>query len=147
MSFSVGDIPFFEEYQFTDNGETAKHFGLVLLPEEATQYQESILCCVITSQPPAKWCLPLEEKNYPCFNKKSYACFNRKDLVSKRGLGKDPQPRGQLTDADFPAAFKTLKKSLFVIKDIASDKFLRGAIIFEWKQQLSKRSLLSRVKS
>ena len=142
MSFSVGDIPFFEEYQFTDNGKTAKHFGLVLLPEEATQYQDSVLCCVITSQPATSWQLLLERENYSCFSKKSYICFNRKDLVSKRGLGHDPQPRGYLIDADLPAAFKMLKNSLFVIKDVASDKFLRGAIIFEWKQHLSRRNLL-----
>lgn len=139
MSFSVGDLPFFEEYQFTDTGKTAKRFSLVLLPEEATQYQNSILCCVVTSQPPARWWLPLELKDYPCFTKRSFACFDRKDLVSKRGLGADPQPRGALTDKDFPKAFKILKKSLFVVKDIANDKFLRGAIIFEWKKKLAEK--------
>jgi hypothetical protein len=116
---------------------------LVLLPEEATQYQNSVLCCVVTSQLPTKWFLPLEEKRYSCFNRKSYVCFDRKDLVSKRGLGKDPQPRGRLIDEDFLKAFKMLKKSLFVVKDIASDKFLRGAIIFEWKQVLSRREPLN----
>lgn len=142
MSFSVGDLPFFGEYQFTDTGKTAKHFGLVLLPEEATQYQDSVLCCVVTSQPPARWSLSLEQNDYPCFTKQSFACFDRKDLVSKRGLGADPQPRGTLTDKDFLRAFKILKKSLFVVRDIANDKFLRGAIIFEWKKKLAERKIV-----
>jgi hypothetical protein len=139
MSFKVGDLPFFDEYQFTDTNEVAKHFGLVLLPEEATQYQESVLCCVVTSREPkqAKWGLPLACESYSCFTKPSFACFNRKDLVSKRGLGAEPQPKGALTESDFLKAFKILKKSLFAIQDIASDPFLRGTIIRAWKKKLA----------
>lgn len=139
MSFKVGDLPFFDEYQFTDTNEVAKHFGLVLLPEEWTQYQDSVLCCVVTSHEPkqARWSLPLACGSYPCFTKPSFACFNRKDLVSKRGLGPEPQPRGALAGNDFAKAFKILKRSLFAIQDVASDPFLRGAIIRVWKKKLA----------
>ena len=138
MTFKVGDIPLFKEYQFTDTGESAKHFGLVLLPEDATKYQNSVLCCVITSKEPKKWGLALKNKDYTFFKFDSYACFDRKDLVSKLGLDGSAQPKGCLNMHDFGLAFKILKKSLFVVKDIASDPFLRGAIIYEWKVVLRK---------
>lgn len=138
MSFSVGDIPFFAEYLFTDTGEIDRHFGLVLLPEAATQYQGSLLCCVITSKQPKRkqWSLPLPSRLYVCFNKDSYACFDRKDLVSMNGLDGDPQPRGQLTGEDLKWAFKILKKSLFAIEDLAHDPYVRAAVIYQWKKAL-----------
>lgn len=137
MNFTVGDIPFFEEYQFTDTGETARHFALVLLPETATRFQNSLLCCVITSRNPhGKWSLLLKQSCYTCFTKDSYACFDRKDLVPKLGLGEEPQPRGKLNSDDLSNAYKKLKKSLYAIKDLANDPFLRATIIYEWKKAL-----------
>lgn len=138
MTFSVGDIPFFKEYQFTDSGEMAPHYGLVLLPESATKYNNSVLCCVVTSQQPqrTKWNLPLECSSYKCFTKNSFACFDRKDLVSKTGLGEDPQPRASLNNSDLRKAFKILKGSLYTIKDLANDPYMRGAIIYAWKKAL-----------
>ena len=136
MSFKVGDIPLFDKYLFTDTGKVVRHFGLMLLPETATQYQNSLLCCVITSKITKHWSFLLESKNYPFFKKDSWACFNRKDLVSMDGLADGLQPRGRLRQEDIRPAFKILKKSLFVIKDIAGITYLRGAIIYEWKQIL-----------
>lgn len=140
MSFSVGDIPFFKEYQFTDTGRFAPHFGLVLLPETATKYQNSLLCCVITSREPKriKWSLLLECSKYSCFSKNSHACFDRKDLVSKSGLGDNPQPKARLCVDDLKRAYKILRSSLFVIRDIANDPYMRGVIIYEWKKALGK---------
>jgi hypothetical protein len=139
MSFIVGDIPFFKEYQFTDNGKIAPHYGLVLLPETATQYQNSLLCCVITSQASGnnKWGLPLLKTSYPFFKSDCcYACFNRKDLVSMSGLGKNPQPKGKLNKADLKRAYKILRKSLFAIRDLANDPYMRGTITYQWKKAL-----------
>jgi mRNA-degrading endonuclease toxin of MazEF toxin-antitoxin module len=138
MNFSVGDIPFFREYQFTDTGKTAPHFGLVLLPENATRYTSSVLCCVITSQQPnrKKWSLLLKCSCYSCFTNDSHACFDRKDLVSKNGLGNDPQPKAKLNKDDLKRAYKVLRGSLFVIKDLANDPHMRGVIIYEWKKAL-----------
>ena len=138
MTFSVGDIPFFKEYQFTDSGEMAPHYGLVLLPESATRFGNSVLCCVITSQPPRrmKWSLSLECSNYGCFKKDSFACLDRKDLVSKTGLGEAPQPRASLNNSDLRRAFKILKGSLYAIKDLANDPYMRAAIIYAWKKAL-----------
>lgn len=138
MSFNAGHILYFKEYQFTDTGETRKHFALALLPEYATQYKNSILCSVITSKEPKSWGLLLKQSTYDCFNCNSYVCFNRKDLVSKTGLHKDNQPRGILNHSDLEESFKVLKKSLFAINDIASDPFLRGTIIYQWKKILNK---------
>jgi hypothetical protein len=56
--------------------------------------------------------------------------------VSLSGLGGDPQPRGRLTDSDLKTGFKILKKSLFVVNDLASQPLVRGAIIREWKKSL-----------
>jgi len=136
MSFVVGDILWFKEYTFTDTGESLAHFGLALLPETATRYQGSILCCVITSSESRFWTVPLDHANYSCFSRKSFACLNRKDLVSMRGLGSDPQPRGRLIKNDLDEVYKLLKKSLYCINDIASDRFMKGAIIRHWKKEL-----------
>src|SRR3990167_3411107 len=136
MAFKPGDIPYFSNYEFTDNGDVRPHFGLVLLPENATKYQNSVLCCVITSSQPRslKLSLGLDHNKYTCFDRISYACFNRKDLVSKNGLANEPQPKGSLDPDDFRAAFKKLKKSIFAIQDLVSnDTFLRAVVISEWK--------------
>jgi len=94
------------------------------------------LCCVITSKSPRSWGLPLKQTTYKCFQCDSYACFDRKDLVSKNGLDESSQPKGMLTTADKKVGFKTLKKSLYVIEDMASDPYLRGVIIYQWKKEL-----------
>lgn len=138
MSFSAGNILFFKEYQFTDTKDIKPHYALVLLPEEATQYQGSVYCCVITSKESKHWSLLLEKERYQCFRCDSYACFDRKDLVSKTGLDKENQPLGSLVDADIKKAYKILKKSLFVINDMASDPFMRGAIIYHWKKLINQ---------
>ena len=138
MSFSIGDILFFDRYLFTDTGQTKRHFALALLPEHVTQYQENIFCCVITSKETRSWSLALLKTDYKCFSADSFVCFNRKDLVPKDGLGELPQPRGELNKRDLNKSYKLLKKSLFVIKDICSDPFLRGTIIYRWKKVLGK---------
>jgi hypothetical protein len=141
MIFSVGDIPFYKEYTFTDNRETKPHFGLVLLPEKATKYQESNLCSVITSKCPLKWGYELKKEKYPFFNLDSFICLDRKDLVSKSCLSDGDQPRGKLKREDLKSVFKLLKKSLFCIKDIASNPYIRGTIIKEWKEKISSTAI------
>ena len=136
MSFRIGNILFFDQYQFTDTGETKPHFGLVLLPESATEYQNSIFCAVITSKKPRGWDLLLSKDKYPCFIRDSYACFDRKDLVSKSGLNGGDQPKGMLNAIDLVAAFRLLKKSLFVIDDLGKNPYFRAAIIYQWKVAL-----------
>ncbi|MEK9134893.1 MAG: hypothetical protein AAB451_01135 [Patescibacteria group bacterium] len=132
----MGDILFFKEYQFTDTGQIKAHFALVLLPETATKYSGSVLCCVITSKIPKGWGLLLSKAAYKFFDCDSYACFNRKDLVSKSGLDESPQPKGTLNRTDRDRGFKILKKSLYVVNDLASDPYFRGIIIYHWKKAL-----------
>ncbi len=136
MTFLIGDIPFYDRYIFTDTGRIAPHYGFVLLPEKATQYQSSNLCCVITSKTPKAWGFLLLRTKYPFLDKNSYICFNRKDLVPKSGLDNKIQPRGRLSRSDLNKTFKLLKKSLYIIKDFASDKYIRGVIIYEWKKAI-----------
>ena len=138
MSFSVGDILFFNEYQFTDTGHKKRHYALVLLPEIATKYQNSVYCCVITSKATKRWALLLKQDSYPFFSYDSYACFDRKDLVSKSGLDNNKQPRGSLIKTDIGEAYKVLRKSLFVVQDMANSPFFRGIIIYHWKKALGK---------
>jgi len=140
MNFNVGDILYFDQYQFTDTGELKPHFGLVLLPERATEYQNSVLCSVITSKEPRIWGLLLEQTSYPCFRCDSYACLDRKDLVSKSGLSNKEQPVGSLTKGDLVKAFKILRKSLFVISDLGKSPYFRAAIIYQWKVALGMTS-------
>jgi hypothetical protein len=135
MSFKPGDIPYFIRYQFSDTGEEWPHFALVLLPETATKYQNSLLCCVVTSHSSrSKLTHCLKSSEYPCFDHDSYACFHRKDLVSKSGLGIEPQPRGALSPNDIREAFKKIKKSIYAVQDLVSiDPYLRATVISEWK--------------
>ncbi len=138
MSFSVGDILFFKEYQFSDTkGGNRSHFALALLPETATQYQGSVLCCVITSKKPNNWFLLLRKDKYRCFSKDSYTCFDRKDLVSKSGMGEGKQPKEKLNNNDKKRAWKILKKSLYCCNDLAAnDPYIKATIIYEWKKVL-----------
>lgn len=135
LDFNICDILHFDEYTFTDDRTVANHFGLVLLPSKATKYQNSILCCVITSREPNRKNLVIELKidKYNCFSKTSYACFNRKDLQSKNGLSAREQPVGKLDQNDRKEAYKKLKRSIYAIQDIAST-WLKATIFREWSK-------------
>jgi len=138
MNFSIGSILLFKKYYFTDSAKCARHFGLVLLPEKATKFQNSILCCVITSKKPKIeiYSLLLSCSTYKCFKYDSYACFDRRDLQSKGDLDDGSQPKGRLNREDLAKAFKKLRKSLYGIRDSKSGLFLVGTIIHEWKKAL-----------
>ncbi len=138
MSFSVADIIFFKNYQFSDTkGGSSPRFALVLLPETATKYEGSVSCCVITSKETKYLALLLDKDKYKFFSKPSYACFNRKDLVSKSGLGGGEQPKGRLNSADKKKAWSILRKSFYVCNDLASsDSYIKGYIIYQWKKSL-----------
>lgn len=138
MSFAIGDILFFEEYHFTDTGKSAKHFGLVLLPEGATQFQNNLLCCVITSKyPQNKWSLLLQKTCYACFSKDSFACFDRKDLVAKDGLEMGYQPKEHLNPEDKMKAWKKLSNFFYDIHNhfaiIGSTSLYIPSLVFSIK--------------
>jgi len=139
MDIKTGDIVFFNQYFFTDSGENAKHYALVLLPKSSTKYQNSLLCCVITSKKPRKYekYLMLYKKAYSFFAENSFVCFDRKDLQPISGLDKKDNPRGKLNILDYKKAFKALKASLFTLDDIANSLYLRGTIIREWKKNIN----------
>jgi hypothetical protein len=140
MSFDLGDIPHYDSYLFTDTGETARHYALVLLPNKNTQFQSNDLCCVITSKHPKNptYVHELNNKNYPFLSVPiSYVCFDRKDYVPQSGLSSRSQPVGKLKDSEVKNVFKKLKNSLYRrSKDIASDPYVKGTIIYEWKKKI-----------
>jgi len=137
MSYSVGNILFFDKYCFTDSGSCLPHFGLILLPEELTTMEGNLYCSVITSSRSTTFFdLPLSEAKYTCFNKPSYACFDRQDYQNHADIGShNTNPPHSLDKADFNLAFVKLKTALFSPKlPYSNDRLLRGAIIREWKR-------------
>lgn len=137
MSYSSADILHFTEYTFNDTGHVAQHFGLVIVPSHLTQFKASILCAVVTSQEPKfKWGThTLDHSNYPCFSKTTHVRLRDLDYVPLAGLNKGvSQPVGHLTDEDGREVFKRLKKVIFAPSSPV-DKYLRGAIIREWRKQ------------
>jgi hypothetical protein len=138
MAFFIGNILLFKEYHFTDRYNKKKHFGLVILPETATKYQNSIYCCVITSQKPVimRWSLLLKGSSYKCFRCDSYACLNKIDLESKNDLDTGPQPRANLNQEDLKKAYRKLIDFLYS-RESGFDLWMRGAIVREWKKILN----------
>ncbi|MGW8184497.1 MAG: hypothetical protein ACWGHO_00105 [Candidatus Moraniibacteriota bacterium] len=129
--YGIGDILHFERYCFTDTGEIAEHFGLVLLPPVIIDLENSLLCSVVTSQPPKYFYLELLPEEYDCFRKKTFVCFNRRDINSIGDLSKNKQPRGKLKSTDFKKAFKIIKGIHY---GNSNDTYLVATIVREWKK-------------
>ena len=142
MNFEIGDILHFDQYFFTDKGTSTRHFGLVLLPEKITKYENNILCCVITSQTPkcTKYVHEISCSSYDCLTKDSYVCFNRRDIQSKSDLSSGNQPKSSLNNTDLNLSYRKLKKSLYAVKDMAS-KWYKAAIIREWTKFLALKGV------
>lgn len=139
MSYKSASILDFKEYVFNDTGSTARHFGLVIIPEHLTEFKHSVYCAVITSKMPRiMWSVQaLDSDSYPCFSKVSYIRMRDLDYVPLRGLDSTKkQPVGSLTNTDCKKAFKLLKGVMFS-SSTPIDKYLRGAILREWKKALS----------
>lgn len=142
MSFNSSEILFFTEYTFTDTGDTAPHFGLVIVPPKLTDFKHSILCAVITSRRPHNPYAVhiLEENNYTCFRVDSYVRLRDLDYVPINGLDeRKEQPLDKLTPRDAKMAFKKLRNVLFS-SNPPVDKYLRAVIIREWKKVTSATS-------
>lgn len=139
MSYNSTEILYFTEYTFNDTGDSAPHFGLVIVPPRLTEFKESILCAVITSRKPRNnfAVQTLNENTYSCFNRLSYARLRDLDYVHNGGLDKTKkQPVGALLKEDAKISFKKLKSVLFS-PNPPVDKYLRAAILREWKKALS----------
>lgn len=129
-NFQASDILHFKEYIFTDTGESAIHFALVLLPSAVMNYENNLLASVITSKKPNNVFLELEKGKYACFTRNSYACFRRRDTICLDGLSNKKQPVGKLNKADIKKAFKIIKYVLYGTKDT----YLMATVIREWKK-------------
>ncbi|HAM88853.1 MAG: hypothetical protein US83_C0015G0023 [Candidatus Falkowbacteria bacterium GW2011_GWC2_38_22] len=128
--YKISDILHFEKYYFTDNNSFAKHFALVLLPSQIMNFQNNLLCSVITSKEEKYYSLKLESDKYCCFTKNSYACFKRRDIQNICDLSNNKQPVGQLDKNDFKKAFAIIKSVYYGSDDI----YLMATVIREWKK-------------
>jgi hypothetical protein len=140
--FHSTDILFFQRYLFTDTGEEAPHYGLVIVPSHLTDFSESILCAVMTSQPvKSTWgTYKLLETDYDEFTRDTTVRLKDLDYVPHHGLHpRGAQPRTSLTKKDAKECFKILKALLFNPNvQLGIDPFLRGAVIREWKKALQR---------
>lgn len=138
--FNATDIPFFERYLFTDTGAEAPHYGLVIVPSNLTNFKESVLCAVMTSQTVKnKWGThKLLSSDYTEFSRDTTVRLRDLDYVPKTGLHPTgPQPRTKLTKKDAKTCFSILRMLLFNPSvELGIDPFLRAAIIREWKKAL-----------
>lgn len=137
MSFDIGDILFFFAYQFTDNNESAPHYGLVMLPSILMEYENSVLCSVITSRESSsekKYCFSLSN-NHECFTKNTYCCLNRRDIQSIFDLDESKNPQSRLLESELKKCFQLLKSISY---SPVQDKYLIPTIIREWKILLSR---------
>ncbi|MDP2736543.1 MAG: hypothetical protein Q8O59_02020 [bacterium] len=129
-NYKASDILHFEKYYFTDTKKYAKHFALVLLPSAIMNYQNNLLCSVITSKPENYFALKLEKEKYSCFYEDSYACFRRRDIEDINDLSNKRQPVGVLNKYDIKRAFNIIKGVLYG----AGDLYMMATVIREWKK-------------
>lgn len=129
-NYKASDILHFEKYYFTDSNKYARHFALVLLPSAIMNYQNNLLCSVITSKQEKHYSLKLEKEKYCCFSEDSYACFRRRDIEALNDLSNKKQPVGKLDKYDIKRAFKIIKGVLYG----AGDLYMMATVIREWKK-------------
>ena len=135
----VGDILYFDEYIFTDNNSTAKHFALVVLPQ--LLFVENIYCAVITKQTPRNNLLiKLDCDNYSCFSVVSYACMDRIDI--ERIEKGNHRYRASLTVEDLRKGLKVIRKCIALNHPCYKNKLFTATVIREWKKQ---RDLLTSI--
>jgi hypothetical protein len=128
--FQASNILHFERYFFTDAKTYAKHYALVLLPSSVMNYENNLLCSVITSKEEKNYSLKLESNKYQCFSRNSYACFRRRDIEDTSDLSNKYQPVGKLNKIDIKKAFKIIKK----VRYGAGDIYQMATVIREWKK-------------
>jgi hypothetical protein len=129
-NFQSADILHFNKYFFTDTNNHAKHFALVLLSSSVMNYNNNLLCSVITSKMEKYYSLKLECNKYKCFSKDCYACFKRRDIEDINDLSHKMQPVGKLNKLDIRKAFKIIKKVYYGTGDI----YQMATVIREWKK-------------
>ena len=130
-NFQAADILHFDKYIFTDTNKFAMHFAMVLLPPSVMDFENNLLCSVITSRRTKYFALELKKTDYKFFPKPySYVCLNRRDINSIEDLSDYEQPLGRLQKNDIKNAFKILKKILYG----TDDTYLVATIVREWKK-------------
>jgi len=135
------DILFFREYLFNDTGQEAPHYGLVIIPSTLTQFKESILCAVMTSQIVRNkyGTHKILATDYPELPKDTTIRLREFDYVPFSGLHTGiQQPITKLNNIDSRKCFKVLKGLLFGNSSpLGEDPYLRGTIMREWKKVIN----------
>jgi len=143
MSYSIGDIIYFESYTFTDIRESNSrpHFALVLIPTDKSQAKNVVYCAVITSNEPKEgYYLKCELEKYKCFTKECYVAFLRQDMESLTDLSKKKeQPVGALNAEDLKRSFQLLKIVLYnpSLRTSRMNEYLKSVIIREWEKKIA----------
>ncbi len=87
--YNIGNILYFSPYFFTDTKKCKPHYAMVVLPSILMEFENQVLCCVITSNKKvkkSKYCITLLPKVHKCFNKETFCCINRRDIQALADL-------------------------------------------------------------
>lgn len=137
-NYSIGDVLYFSSYYFTDTKESMPHYGMVTLPSILMDYENNVLCSVLTSSEKSKrkkYCTPLCLEAHKCFSKQTYCCLNRRDIQSLIDLDKKKKhPLSTLTKEELIKCFNLFKSINYSIYQ--KDKYFIPTIIREWKSFL-----------
>ena len=136
-SYSIGDILYFLSYYFTDTNGCKPHYAMVVLPSVLMEYENQILCSVITSNKGSKkkkYCIPLSLKIHKCFNKETFCCINRRDIQALEDLDSSKKlPLSTLTKEELKECFRLFKNINY---SPIQNKYLLPVIVREWKRSL-----------
>jgi hypothetical protein len=134
-NYGIGDILFFTSYYFNDTRESLPHYGIVILPSILMDYDNNVLCSVVTSSEKSKtekYCVALFIDIHKCFSKQTYCCLNRRDIQSLVDLDQERgYPLSTLTKEELIKCFNLLKSIKY--SPHQKDKYLIPTIIREWK--------------
>ncbi len=134
-NYQAADILHFKKYYFTDTGESAAHFALILLPAILTSFENNLYCAVITSKRPRNnYNLLLKKEWYKCFSLDSFVCFDRIDINCVDDLSERGQPVGSMNKSDIKEGYGIFKRSLFTILKGNFDEYFVATFIREWKR-------------
>jgi hypothetical protein len=139
LSNPPGSILHFAKYTFLDTNDVRDHFALLLIPEDKSDFINSIYCCVITSHDDltmglTKYAVRLISR-YRCFPKPStYVHTHKVDVQEKKGLSRG-NPRGILLGNDIKNVFRKLQS--YVLSKSQLPPEIQATIIREWRRHYS----------
>lgn len=134
MSNPPGTILFFYKYVHTDTQKSKARHALLLIPEDKTEFINSIWCCVLSTKDEKfskyrRYCVPLKS-SYNCFCSTTYAHTHKVELQEKKYLSRK-NPRGILNGVDIKNTFRKLQS--FLSSNLCYlQKEIKATILREW---------------